>query len=118
MLSWCPGRIQYEADQRHADIIVGELGLKDSKPVSTPGFKEDVDRMLVGVGNPLAPADATLYRALAARLNYLALDRHDIQYATKEIARHMANSTEGNWFLMKRLGRYTQIRLQEKCFLL
>ena len=31
----------------------------------------------------LAPEQATLYRAIGARCNYLQLDRPDIQYATK-----------------------------------
>ena len=53
MLSWGRDGIQYEADQRHADIVVDELGLKESKPVSTPGSKEDVDRMLADLGDPL-----------------------------------------------------------------
>ena len=43
---------------------------------------------------------------MAARLNYLALDRLDIQFATKEASKYVANPTEGNWLLMKRLGRY------------
>ena len=46
VLSWGQDGIRYEADQRHADIVVSELGLKDAKPVSTPGPKEDVNRML------------------------------------------------------------------------
>ena len=104
VLSWCQDGIRYEADQRHADIVVEELGLKDAKEVSTPGTKEDVDRMLADLGPPLKPSDATLYRALAARLNYLALDRSDIQFATKEIARHTATATDGTWLLLKGLG--------------
>ena len=106
MIEWDEDGIWYEADQRHADLTVSELGLKEAKPVSTPGTKEDVDRMLADLGPILSPVDATMYRAMAARLNYLALDRSDIQFATKEIARHMAAPTEGNWLLMKRLGRY------------
>ena len=62
--------------------------------------------MLLDVGELLGPMEATQYRALTARLNYLAMDRPDIQFATKEVARHMANPTTGNWLLMKRLGRY------------
>ena len=106
MFSWSQDGIQYGADQRHANIVVDELGLKDSKPVSTPGSKEDVDRMLLDLREPLGPGESTQYRALAARLNYFAPDRPDIQFATKEVARHMANPTIGNWLLMKRLGRY------------
>ena len=42
VVEWTSDGVRYEADQRHADIVVDELGLNDSKPVSTPGSKEDV----------------------------------------------------------------------------
>ena len=86
MLTWTRDGIQYEADQRHADLVIEELGLKDSKPVSTPGCKEDVERMLLDLGPPLNPQAATQYRfmAMAARLNYLALDRSDFQSTSFE----------------------------------
>lgn len=35
----------------------------------------------------LSPADATMYRAIAARCNYLAQDRPDIAYSSKELCR-------------------------------
>ena len=106
VLAWGKDGTQHEADQRHADIVVDELGLKDSKEVTTPGSKEDVDRMPLDVGESLGLEEATRYRALAARLNYLALGRPDIQYATEEVARHTATPTTCNWLLMQRLGRY------------
>ena len=62
--------------------------------------------MLAELGSPLLPAEATQYRALAARLNYLALDRQDIQFATKEVAKYMATPSQGSWILLKRLARY------------
>ena len=43
---------------------------------------------------------------MAARANYLAVDRADIQYAVKELARRMATPRSGDMDLMKRLGRY------------
>ena len=48
----------------------------------------------------------TKYRALAARANYLALDRIDIQYAVKECCRGMANPERRHWERLKRIGRY------------
>ena len=42
---------------------------------------------------PLSGKEETKYRALAARANYLAVDRADIQFATKEICRAMATPT-------------------------
>ena len=95
VLSWASQGIQHEADQRHADIVVEQLGLDQAKGVSTPGSKEDVDKVLLTPGAPLQPQEAAEYRALVARLNYLALDRPDIQLATKEVARHLANPLRG-----------------------
>ena len=41
---------------------------------------------------------------LAARSNYLALDRPDIQYSTKEVCRGMANPSVADRRKLKRLG--------------
>ena len=50
--------------------------------------------------------DARRYRAIAARLNYLAPDRTDIGYAVKEAARNMALPVQCDWMKLKRIGRY------------
>ena len=50
--------------------------------------------------------DATEYRALAARANYLALDRPDIAYATKELCRDFGTPTKHSVERLKRLARY------------
>ena len=62
--------------------------------------------MLEGEAEKLEGRQATEYRALAARANYVAADRPDMQYAVKEICRDMANPTRGGWRKLKRLGRY------------
>ena len=96
---------EYEADQRHAELIVKTLKLEESKSVSTAG--EDEKEWLVEENEEkLEHAQAREYRALAARANYLAADRGDIQYATKEICRGMSSPTRGDWRKLKRLGRY------------
>ena len=51
-------------------------------------------------------AQTTEYRALAARANYLAADRPDIQYAAKEICRGMSRPTVGDRRKLKRLARF------------
>ena len=51
-------------------------------------------------------AEASLYRGIAARLNYLARDRTDIQYACKEASRRMARPRVCDWPALKRMGRY------------
>jgi len=102
VVTWTKEGIEYEADQRHAEIIVEHLGLsKHSKPVGTPSVK---------TGNEESPAlsneDATAYRALVARANYLSQDRVDLGYPVKELCRKMSKPTEADWDSLKRLGRY------------
>ena len=93
-------------DQRHIDIVVNEFGLKDAKPVSTLVSKEDVERMLQDLGAPLDPTQSTQHRAMAARPDYLALDRPDVQFVTKEASKYMANLTGCDLLLMKRPARH------------
>ena len=49
---------------------------------------------------------ATLFRAITARANYVALDRSDVQFAVKELCRKMSAPTAGDLKKLKRLGRY------------
>ena len=60
----------------------------------------------------LNPEDSNRYRRMVARLNFLAQDRPDIAYATKELARGMANPTESDMERLKRMGRYLQGRMR------
>ena len=50
--------------------------------------------------------DSTTFRALAARANYLALDRPDIAYASKELCRCFANPTREAYDALRKLARY------------
>ena len=54
----------------------------------------------------LSPEDATTYRALSARANFLSQDRGDIQYATKELCREFAVPNRNSYNRLKRVGRY------------
>ena len=104
---------ELEADLRHAELIVQQLGLVDGKTVITPGvdmpeasaMDEDEDEE-----EALSPEQATMYRFIGARCNYLQPDRPDIQYATKEVCRIMAKPTPRAWEMLKRIGRYLKGR--------
>ena len=82
-----------------------ELGLHDSNSVITLGENE-LRRKEGEREEPLEESEATRYRAIAARANYLAADRPDVMYSVKEICRGMANPTRAHWHKLKRLGRY------------
>ena len=112
VITWTAEGLTYEADQRHAEIIVQELGLGSSKAVTTPGSRDDAAKMSPLQqqeevnSDYLAGKEATKFRALTARMNYLAQDRPDLQYAVKEVARRMASPRQGDWTALKRVGRY------------
>ena len=60
---------EYEADQRHADLIIQETGAAKMSCLSHPGgeqkpIEEEKEEELVG-------AEATRFRAVAARSDYL-----------------------------------------------
>ena len=81
--------IAYEADPRQAEIAIRTLGLEWAKSVAAPGVKHEViqeeDDPLLNSG------DGTLSRRIAACYNLPAQYRVDIQYATKDIMKSMAN---------------------------
>jgi len=86
---------------------VKALGLEDAKALASPGTPEDNE----GVKAREQPEDlqgneATEYRAIAARLNYLSLDRPDLQYAAKNVAKNMSAPKAYDWQAVKRVGRY------------
>ena len=79
-----------EADLRHAELIVEQLGLIDGKPVGTAGIDLAVESAAWSdepEGEELSPEDCTRFRAIAARCKYLQPDRPDIQFAVKECCR-------------------------------
>ena len=96
---------EYEADQRHADLIIQETGAASRGTLSHLGGEE---RMLEeeAASKELVGAEATGFRAVAARVNYLSADRPDIQYLVKEVCRRMAKPVEGDCQKPTRLERY------------
>ena len=144
--------IELEADPRHVELTIRDLGLQAAKTSAVPGAKDlkprgsskkeadedeeicTVDRRgrggewkdseieaaeggsggLRGEQEEVSDSDdpllngaqATLYRAVAARLNYLSPDRPDIAYSVKEAARAMSAPRESHMTKIKKLGRY------------
>ena len=41
VLRWCKNGIEYEANERHAEIAIRDLGLDGAKALGTPGTRED-----------------------------------------------------------------------------
>ena len=97
-VSWESAGIRYEADPRHAEIIIAQMNLDaNARGVTTPGVKEALSRNENELENPLLEGlEASSYRGLAARANFLAQDRIDLQYASPELSRCMARPRRGD----------------------
>ena len=54
----------------------------------------------------LDASETKRFRSLTATLNYISLDRSDVQYAAKEVCTKMANPTRGSWKRFNKAGRY------------
>ena len=104
IVEWKSDGIHYEGDPRHADAIIQGMGIKGGRAASTPGTKarERDDDSDVELGR----TEAREFRSLAARANFMATDRADIQYSVKEICRRMAKPCKGDWEGLKHLARY------------
>ena len=91
VIRWLPGGITYEADPRHVEML-----MKDFPPTSgtvrTAGTKSSdmADETL------LEGSEVRKFRGGAARANYLAQDRPDISYPTKELCRRMHAPRRGD----------------------
>ena len=101
--------ILYEAFPRHTEIIIKQLQFIGAKAVNTPGIREEGN---ISDDNEqlLSDKEATNYRALVARCNYLFRDRQDMAFAVKGLARAMAKPTRGYLQRLKRLARYLEGR--------
>jgi hypothetical protein len=80
-------------------------GLKeDSKSLAGASIKTKVPEE--GDEEDLVKDEKTEYRAAAARLNYLGLDRSDLQYAVKEVCQEMSKPTAAGRRKIKQVARY------------
>ena len=136
VIIWLPTGLAVEADTRHAELLAamlgpaatplntpgvkepGEAGGRVHEPAAGPakaGASQPapaVGPAKAGVSQPAEPDEELsgdrvgLFRAGAARANYLALDRPDIAFAAKELCRRMSAPREGDLTALRRLARY------------
>jgi hypothetical protein len=104
VIRWTASGLKYEADPRHAEIVVrGVAGAE--RVLSAPGtsskdFEGPSDEA------DLPEAVARLFRSFAARANYLAMDRPDLAQATKELCRRMSAPRPADLRALGRVARY------------
>ena len=98
-----PHGLEIEADKRLALTVVDEANLEGGKGVDYPG------RAVSSKWGPevaLSAEESTLYRRSAAIINFLAQERGDLSYASKEWTRRMASPMCGDLPALKRVARH------------
>ena len=91
------------------DAMVGAVRTASSKKKNAGrhGAKAVKKIEMAGnIGDLLTPEQATTFRALSARGNYLAQDRVDISFSTKELCREFAAPANSSQLRLKRLARF------------
>ena len=92
-----------EADPRHMEILVSQVGLSDeSKAVSTPGVRTTDEED----GKELGAEDRACYRSWTMRARYISQDRREMRFAVEELARRMQQPNTKNMQVFKRLVRF------------
>ena len=72
--------LETEADPRHAELIVQEMGVKGGKGVDVPDVKDSPEDEL---SPPVIGKEVKAYRSVTMRAAYLAVDRADISNTAK-----------------------------------
>ena len=92
IIRYTPRGYTCEGDQRHAEILIAAFDLEGCRPIGVPGVKAPNSKE--EIEDPaLEPGEARRFRALAARANYMALDRPDIGFACKEVCKDKQGQT-------------------------
>ena len=103
-LRWTKDGITYEADQRHAEIVIKEMNMKKENAVSTPTVPEPSEEANSRLSSPdMTKDEASRFGGLVARVNYSSLDRPDLQFAAKTASQHMAQPMVCDWAKIKRI---------------
>ena len=106
-LRWKPWGIEWEADPKHRRVILEYFGFKEdhSDGLNYNGDKdrkEDEDFELEEVDK----YEATIFRGLVARINFLSQDCPELQYPAKELSREMSSPKVGSWKTFKKVARF------------
>ena len=100
VVEWHDDELWWEADPRHVEKKLEDIGLVDCKPGAVLRRAEEQDGELELDGKTTWKC-----RSIVARGNFLAPDRPDIRYTVKELCREMSCPKMRCWAALKKLGR-------------
>ena len=116
---WSSRGLWIVADPRHVKKVIKPLGLDGASPALTPAVaakgETRVEDNEGSTGPELGREESTMFRAVAAMLNYLCQDRPDITFATMELCSKMSRPDAQDQKNMKRVGRFLVGRPRVGC---
>ena len=90
-----------------SDLVMANRTPPHKKPgAKRMGAKAVKNMEKISTSYTLSPEDATNYRALSARSNFLSQDRTDVGYSSKELCREFSVPTRNSYGRLKRVARY------------
>ncbi len=104
-LYWTTEGFFWVGDEKHVIRLVEMLGLQDSKASDMPGSKA-TGKSIRDALDELPVVEAKLFQQAAGLLNYIAIDRPDIQYSVKVILTDMSKPLVISMLRVKRCVRY------------
>ena len=104
-IRWTGKGFVWIGDTKHVTRCVELLGLTECKPADTPGSKATGKSVREAL-DPLPHDEAKLYQQVAGLVNYVAVDRPDIQFAVKVILTDMGKPTVISMLRLRRCVRY------------
>jgi hypothetical protein len=96
------GSFIFEADSEHVPKMLKAMGMEGCNTTVVPGTRERLSEE----ERELSPSEASVYRSVVARGNYLSQDRADIRYIVKELCQKMSKPTNVDMLRLKKLCRY------------
>ena len=79
------------------------MNVRASKTPGTPGHADE--NCAKSVESSLTDQEKSKFCGVAARIKYLAQDRADLQFAAKDLCRHMASPEVHDWEKSNRIAR-------------
>ena len=105
--AFAPEELTWEGDVRHVEILAKQLGLSTRSSLrSTVSDKTNWKKKHPLLGTDLEAELVPVYKSATMRLAYLALDRPDVAFVSKELCRAVSRPTANAWEHLKHVTRY------------
>ena len=93
-----------EGDEKHAYVLLRDLGLVHCCAVSSTVTKELEEK--IGDGCKLSESERRRVRRSIARINFMSQDRPDLCCAARILSKHMASPTDGTRHALIHVVKY------------